>query len=257
MIRARHERCSPNPGHGEVEYAIAGEGAPTLVLINGSGGPIDAWFRVWEGLTPLGTVLAYNRAGIGGTAPAAEPQTAAAMVEELRLLLQALALPMPLVLIGHSFGGLIANLHARLHPDEIRAVVMLEATAPEDVETLPQLENWLQRLLRRATVRSTASDALSELAQAGASVRQIAAAPPFPDLPLRVVTGARPAMRWVTPTAALHARATHQQQLALLSAHGQQVIAQRSGHFPQLTEPALVVETIRSVLAHGARSGVE
>jgi len=50
-----------------LEYVIAGQGSPLIVLINGAGGPIEGWFRVMEPLSALGTVFAYNRPGTGGS----------------------------------------------------------------------------------------------------------------------------------------------------------------------------------------------
>jgi pimeloyl-ACP methyl ester carboxylesterase len=38
-----------------------------------------------------------------------------------------------------------------------------------------------------------------------------------------------------------------QQELARLSPLGEQVIAQRSGHFPQLTEPEVVLDVLRAL----------
>jgi pimeloyl-ACP methyl ester carboxylesterase len=41
----------------------------------------------------------------------------------------------------------------------------------------------------------------------------------------------------------------HQQELARLSPLGEQVIAHRSSHFPQLTEPELVLSVIAELAA--------
>ncbi|WP_257452048.1 alpha/beta fold hydrolase, partial [Archangium lipolyticum] len=67
--------------HGQaLEYIIAGQGSPTIVLVNGAGGPIEGWHRVLEPLSALGTVFAYNRPGIGGSGKPVVPQTGEVIV---------------------------------------------------------------------------------------------------------------------------------------------------------------------------------
>ena len=47
---------------------------------------------------------------------------------------------------------------------------------------------------------------------------------------------------------AVGARRANQQELARLSPRGGQVIAHKSGHFPQLTEPQLVLRVLEELL---------
>lgn len=227
-----------------VEYILAGSGLPAVVLVNGAGGPVEGWFKVFARLASSTRTLGYNRPGIDHSSKPAVPQTAAEAVEALRDLLDALAVPPPYVLVGHSLGGLVVNLFARLYPDAVAAVVMLEATAPEDVRVLPRFENGVQRWLKRASRRLLPPHPFDETEHLDASLAELDAAPPFPPIPLFVVSGARPALGWATPQALLAARARHQQSLARLSPLGKQVTASRSGHFPQFSEPELVCATI-------------
>lgn len=231
-----------------VEVLLAGRGGPAVVLVNGSGGPLAGWQRVFGGIAARTTTLAYNRPGIGRSAAPGEPQTAAAMAADLRRLLAALAVAPPYVLVGHSFGGLVANLFARRHPDEVAGVVLLEASAPEDLTALKAHENALQKGLAWLMGQLAPLPAWHETRHAPASARELAAAPPFPPRPLRVVTGTRPAMAWATKPALLQARAAHQRTLAALSPQGRQVLAEKSGHFPQFSEPELVVATVLEVV---------
>ncbi|QNM94986.1 alpha/beta fold hydrolase [Chitinimonas koreensis] len=230
-----------------IEYILAGEGNATVVLINGSGGPIEGWHRVFEPLTGFATVFAYNRPGLGGSGPPAAPQTGARMVAVLRAALAEVELAPPYVLVGHSLGGLIANLFARQHPQEVAAVVLLEATAPEDIATLSQHEGALHRHLGSLLRWISPPHVHAETEHLPATVAELEAAPGFPAIPLRVVTGGRPVMAWATPPAALAARRVHQQALAGLSPLGTQLIASRSGHFPQFSEPQLVVSVIEAL----------
>ncbi|KFA91743.1 alpha/beta fold hydrolase [Archangium violaceum] len=231
----------------ELEYLIAGQGSPTLVLINGAGGPIEGWLRVWEPLSALGTVFAYNRPGLGGSGKPVVPQTGDVLVESLRALLSHAQLPPPYVLVGHSLGGLAVNLFARTYPAEVSGVVLLDATAPEDVGVMASHRSGFQRFAQRTLEALFGRDELGETEHVSRTVDLIQRAGPFPDVPLVVVTGGKPAMSWATAEQALAARAEHQRRLAALSPRGRQMLASRSGHFPQLTEPEVVVEAVRSV----------
>jgi hypothetical protein len=51
-------------------------------------------------------------------------------------------------------------------------------------------------------------------------------------------------MAWATKPELLAARAAHQRELATLSPLGRQLPANSSGHFPQFSEPDLVVAAV-------------
>lgn len=234
-----------------VEYVLAGAGVPAVVLVNGAGGPVEGWFKIFARLASQRCTFAWNRPGIDQSSKPSVPQTAYEVVESLRDLLDVLAVPPPYVLVGHSLGGLIVNLFARLYPEEVAAVVMLEATAPDDVRILPRFENRAQRWLKRLGRRLLPPHPFDETEQIEASLAELDAAPAFPVIPLLVVTGARPALQWATPAALLEARARHQADLRRLSPLGRQVMAARSGHFPQFSEPELVCATIDAAAREG------
>lgn len=215
-----------------------------MVLINGAGGPLDGWMRVWEPLAELGTVVAWNRPGIGASDLPDVAQTSEAVSRQLRALLTALAIAGPYVVVGHSLGGLHALHFARTHAADTAAVVLLEATAPQDVAAMAEHASALQRGLQALIDRVWPPHPHSEVVLAPTSAAQLDGLPPFPPLPLTVVTGMRPALAWLTPGSQRAARLRHQRALIQLSPHGSHVLAHHSGHFPQLTEPALVVRVI-------------
>ena len=215
-----------------------------MVLINGAGGPLDGWMRVWEPLAELGTVVAWNRPGICASDPPDVAQTSGAVTRQLRTLLTALAFPGPHVVVGHSLGGLHALHFACSNPAHTAAVVLLEATAPQDVAAMAEHASPLQRGLQALIDRMWPLHPHSEVVHAPTSAAQLGCLPPFPSVPLTVVTGMRPTLAWLTPASQRAARLRDQRALVHLSLHGSHVLAHRSGHFPQLTEPALVVRVI-------------
>jgi len=242
------KKRSVSIGDRTVEYIASGAGSPVIVLINGAGGPVEGWFRVFSELAKLTAVFAYNRAGIGKSSKPAEPQSGMVLVETLRATLQKAEISPPYILVAHSLGGLIANLFARLFPTEVAGVVFLEAAAPEDVAAMAAYERPLQKLLRQLIERVRGTNNLDETVQAHQTVAHIESAPSFPNIPVVVITGGKPALAWLAPAQALAARAEHQRRLSRISPRGKQIIASRSGHFPQFSEPELVVDVVRDVM---------
>jgi pimeloyl-ACP methyl ester carboxylesterase len=228
-----------------IEFVSAGNGASTVVLVNGSGGPIEGWHKVFGPLAELAKVFAYNRPGIGGSEKPKLPQVGSHMVRSLRAALQAANCSPPYILVGHSLGGLIVNLFARLHPSEISAVVLIEATAPGDISVLAEHENGIQRFFRLITENLFPPSPLEESQQVHSTIAELKIAPLFPAVPLTVITGGKPAMAWATAPEALAAREANQKGLVSLSPFGKQIVAPLSGHFPQFTEPHLVVAAIK------------
>jgi pimeloyl-ACP methyl ester carboxylesterase len=172
-------------------------------------------------------------------------------VAALRELLAHAGLRPPYVLVGHSMGGLFANLHARLHPQEVAGVLLIEATHPGDHVVLRKHETQIERALARLLSLPNAffrRNLHAELAAVEETVRELEAAGPFPPVPLRVITGGLTPRAWMMSPGAVGARRANQQELARLSPLGEQVIAQKSGHFPQLTEPQLVLRVLEELL---------
>jgi len=232
---------------GDFHYVLAGYGRPAIVLVNGAGGPLAGWSRVLPRLAELGTVVAYDRLGVGRSSASRRPQTGEAIVAGLRDLLGTIGCDPPFVLVGHSLGGLYANLFARRHPDQVAAVVLLEAAHPGDRSLVDLQPRWLRgvnRLLSRAGPRRR-HEAFTEERWVDETVRQLDAAGAFPPVPLAVVTGGRRPPRWLLPAAAAELRAANQRALAGLSPRSRHVVAARSGHFPQLSEPDVVIDAVR------------
>ncbi len=110
---------------------------PTVVLEHGAFGCASDWAVVQERLAAKGIAsLAYDRAGLGHSEPGPKPRDGNAIVSDLAALLRQLNEPGPIVLAGHSMGGLMVRLYALTHPDQVLGVVMVDAVTP-DVITSP------------------------------------------------------------------------------------------------------------------------
>lgn len=236
---------------GCLSYSFGGKGPPTLLLFSGAGVSVEGWRPLYPGMLRMGAVFGWNRFGLPGSDPPRERQTGSVVLGALRELLQQAGVAPPYVLVAHSLGGLHANLFARLHPDEVAGVLFIEATHPDDHAMLEKHQTQLVRALGKVLAlpqRLFRRNVQAELECVADTVRELAAAGDFPPVPLRVVTGGLTPRGWMMSPAAVAARRAHQQELARLSPMGEQVVAQHSGHFPQLTQPQLVLAVLEELL---------
>lgn len=237
---------------GRAGYILSGSGPATILLFSGAGVSLQGWEHLYPGIERLGTVFGWNRPGMQGSDAPRERQTGMAVLAQLRELIAYTGLEPPFVLAAHSLGGLYANLFARLHPVEVAGVLFLEATHPADHGLLKKHETHLARALGKVLALPQAffrGNLHGELDGVEETVREIEAAGPFPPVPLRVVTGGLTPRGWVMSPAAIAAKRAHQQELVRLSPLGEQVIAQKSGHFPQVTQPELVLRVLEELVA--------
>lgn len=98
------------------QYSLCGESGPVVILFNGFGMPMSSWDKLYPGIQKNVRIFAYNRHGVGKTSKASCPQTGEEIIRSLEDILQALHLLPPYILVGHSLGGLFANLYARANP---------------------------------------------------------------------------------------------------------------------------------------------
>lgn len=127
------------PG-GTVHYRLVGpvDAKRTLVFENGWGGSFHYAYWLGQALAAQVRVLFYDRAGVG-KGRRSTPPTAASFTEQLAALLKQLGIPTPVVVIGHSYGGLMGVLHAAQSPALVAAVIAIDPT-PEFQDPLLDAE---------------------------------------------------------------------------------------------------------------------
>lgn len=113
-------------------YRLQGRGPHTIVVVTALGAPSTEWWQLQDQLSSCARVLTFDRPGYGWSDPSPQPRTSEHAARELQQLLDALDLHGPIILIGHSLGGLYVNHFARLNPDRICAAILLDPVSPRD-----------------------------------------------------------------------------------------------------------------------------
>lgn len=145
------EGNAPVPG-GVLRYRLAGPAKAEQVVVLESGWTAPFPYAVWleEALAPHLRVLSYDRAGVGDSRSTA-PLTPQGMTQQLAALLASLDIRQPVIVAGHSYGGLIGALHAAQAPAMVRALVQIDptpeledATVNKAMRILPLSARFLQ-----------------------------------------------------------------------------------------------------------------
>lgn len=121
------ERQGVDIGETTLEAVVDGRGPITVVFENGLATSLEAWAAVAPRIAERATTLRYDRRRAAPTGALAT-RTAGDMVSDLEKLLSALALHPPYVLVGHSWGGIVARVFAHAHPTTVAGLVMVDAT---------------------------------------------------------------------------------------------------------------------------------
>ena len=236
-------------------HRLLGSGAPPIVVLNGAGARLGYWKNLTDGLAGLSTVLFYDRKVPPRSTEL--PLLGAHYVEELRALLMELGLAPPYLLVAHSMGGLYADLFARLYPDEVAGLVLVDASHPDQERRFAPRMNRFGRFFRGVIDgwdRLFGPGAFTEVVRFESIAAEIAAAPAFPDIPLTVITAGATPPAWLISAELWDVHLANQEELTALSPRGRQLIAEASDHHVPVRQPQLIVDAVRDMLA-GMKKG--
>lgn len=207
-------------GGRRMAIVCRGSGSPTVILEHGIGYDVDSdsWAIVQTGLAAETRVCRYDRAGAGDSDRAKPGRSMPDLAHDLLLLLDAARIPGPYILVGHSFGGLTVRYFAKLYPERVIGMVLVDGSPPSAI---------------------TSSVVSSERLNHARVMSQLKQLTSLGRIPLVVVTrglGLSPSWR------------AAQKAMLDLSPSSRQVIAAGSDHWIQLRQPALVIRQVLTVV---------
>jgi pimeloyl-ACP methyl ester carboxylesterase len=129
-----------------------GEGSPTVILEAANLGMSAHWVRVQQQVAQTTRVCAYDRAGMGWSERGPEPRDARQISSELHTLLKGADTEGPYVLVGHSYGGLYAQMYAARHSEEVAGVVLVDSSHPEQFTRSPEGRAMYEQIRRMGAV---------------------------------------------------------------------------------------------------------
>lgn len=98
----------------------------TVVFESGFGQGGGVWKDVIAKLGAECNCITYARAGLGKSGTDGKPKTIAEDMQDLAAVIDATAPGNKVLLVGHSYGGLLATGFARLHPEKLTGLVLVD-----------------------------------------------------------------------------------------------------------------------------------
>jgi len=114
------------PDHRKINLRCTGRGSPLVLLEAGFGAGSVAWPKLQPMIAAKTQVCSYDRAGYGFSDPGPLPRHGAAIARDLDNALQAARLPGPYVVVGHSAGGIYAQLFAGRRRKDVAGLVLVD-----------------------------------------------------------------------------------------------------------------------------------
>jgi 3-oxoadipate enol-lactonase len=106
----------------ELSYRLEGEGAETIVLINGLADDLETWALQMDDFLAAGyRVLRFDNRGVGASSAPAGPYSSAMLAADAKALIDSLGVR-DFHLMGVSMGGMIAQEYALRYPGDLRSV---------------------------------------------------------------------------------------------------------------------------------------
>lgn len=284
QARARDATVYPPPGRlldvggYRLHLNCTGAGGPTVVLDYGLEGSYFDWYRVQPEVASFTRVCSYDRAGYGWSDDSPKPRVPSVMAEELHALLHAAGEKPPYIVVGHSYGVLIAEMFAYRFPQETAGAVLVDGFIPRGAPWFPlsyklwlRLQEWTEPFglprwrgwcaegpaqfkgeaeaaYCRARVYAAYYRERQQLTEGGAEIRAIAS---LGDLPL-IVIARDPA---VTHESERGGHAEDETEMTRLSSRGQLVIARGSGHDVPGMRPDVIIDAVKELVRPQGRAG--
>ncbi|WP_318614521.1 alpha/beta hydrolase [Sporosarcina sp. YIM B06819] len=123
----------------KIEILQKGETGTPIIILTGMGCSFDEWHDISESLSKSNRVVMFHRPGLGNSEIRNEVRNTQAVVNEISEMISLLKLTEPVILVGHSYGGLCAQHFVKAHPEKVAGIVLVDSTSV-DVKVLDELD---------------------------------------------------------------------------------------------------------------------
>ncbi|MEU8355516.1 alpha/beta hydrolase [Nonomuraea sp. NPDC048882] len=227
----------------------AAEGELVIVLLHGAGDGVEKLAALQKTLSGKNRVCSYDRLGSGASDQPDGPQTFASSGKVLTGVLDRVAGESPVVLAGHSLGGLIAARYAPEHKDRIKGLVLMDATpstmTADIKKAIPESAKGPAAELRAQNLAIFAGQNPEKLAVPDGKVESAG------DIPVEVLTHGKPYLAALPTYGPLLEKAwsAGQRDWLALSTSSKLTTAEKSEHYIYVDQPEIAVKAIESVAA--------
>jgi proline iminopeptidase len=134
---------------GAIGYRDCGRGTPVLIIPGGPGLDANYVSGLVSAITRLGhRAIVIEPRGTGASRPAlgdGGDLTVTGSVADVDAVRAAAGIDR-LAILGHSFGGAVAQAYAAAHPDHVAALVLIDSVGPDMKPGGAPLDGWRRRL---------------------------------------------------------------------------------------------------------------
>jgi len=238
-------------------YVCSGNGSPSIFLETPSGRTAEESFSsIFDEIASTNRVCRFDRLGLGNSDPVPQGlnQTVRNYAHELRELVKLASPDEDIVLVGYSFGGLVARYYAAYYPRNVRGLLLIDAAH----------ENWMREM--KETMSAPDWQKMQEILDWFLENRghnywdsqfEMESAPALDEsLPIRIISRGKDFQRIRLAGISeegfriyndLHNK--YQKEQESLSKETTRVIAANSEHYIPETEPQLVLSELRLLLS--------
>ncbi|QCZ92139.1 alpha/beta hydrolase [Salinimonas iocasae] len=251
----------------------SGTGRVNVIFDSGMGDDLSVWKKVSDEVSKFARVITYDRAGLGWSDESPKERTSEEIVHELHSMLDKKKFTGPIILVGHSFGGVNMQQYALKYPDDIAGLVLIDSAHESQIDEMPE-PSFIQKYLfkfgmwaapvglprlylsnsnpEEKAKKSTTKHQYTSLDEAQSfhqSLNQLQALKPnFGNLPLVVIARNKPSSEQPASDTRNYVWAELQENIATRSSNSTIIFTRERQHSIHKSQPDIVVTAIRSLV---------
>lgn len=241
------------PSERQISVRCAGRGPGSVLLVSGYGvNMANSWNPVQAGIGAFSRTCAFDRLGEGSSDEPPPLETFASIADDMDQLITALSLTRPVMVVAHSLGGPIAMTWASGHISDVKGILLLDPSTPEDhVEGIRQVKNMSDTTDPfRVEVETFENPAFNREHLDPTSWEPLLSLPRLGPVPLIVLAHDKPPIlsSSAVDVSKLDAanRAGHH-RWAAMSDSGIMTVVPDAQHFIQIDHSQLVIDTVHTL----------